>query len=122
MSNSSDTDIELAPLLAQPSMFSIEALARLDSEMAAAEVNTAHLSKLTAETMCLEIQGRLNRMKELSSNMPQGWPEFATLAASIRGYAFNAFHICHVIAQKQYGSTSTASRTPLVARTIDDLL
>lgn len=70
---------------------SMEALA---AQQTNAEASVSQLNKIAADLMVEEMQTILNEMRELAKDPQRNWPELARAAASIRGYAFNAFRIC----------------------------
>lgn len=98
-------------------LFTSEQMDKLLTEMSTAESNHSHLNKLVAATMCDEIEEILRKMRVCADDMPHRWPEFAALAAEIRGYAFNAFRITSNMAIRDLKATS-----PQAVPSIDDLL
>lgn len=122
------TEEQLQRGLSTPSIFDDwPTIEKIAERMSLAEHSVSHFNKLTGQQMCREIQDRLDQMKALALDLPEKWPEFSTLAASIRGYSFNAFRITAEIAEKQgYRRRSEEMETPRFhlrkPKTIDDLL
>lgn len=108
--------MSISPFEGWPSMEAL--LARQEN----AEQSVSHLNKLAAELLTEELQKTVNEMRELAKDLPRNWPEIAVKAASIRGYAFNAFRICAEYRRRETPSWPQRRFNPVVPKTIDDLL
>ena len=86
-----------------------------------AEDLVSHLSKLTAESMLSEIKADVAKLE--AAVLARDWKLIATHASELRGYAFNAFALCHAHMERQGRQNNHFIRAlPRPRPTIDDLL
>lgn len=105
-----------------PSWFDNWDADRFAADLSVAEENVSALSKLTAETLFLEIEALVEQLRPLVAQPEIHWPRISMICAELRGYAFNAFSITHSISRRELQKTSPPRPHPAPRPTIDDLL